>query len=95
MKKGAILVNVARGEVVDAYALAEAIKSGHLSGAGVDVFDPEPISADNPLIGLENVILTPHIAGATRGAKANSIRICFQNFRRVLDGEAPINVVNL
>ena len=94
MKKGAILVNVARGEVVDAHALADAIKSGHLSGAGVDVFDPEPISVDNPLIGLENVILTPHVAGATGGAKANGVRICFQNLMRVLDGETPINVVN-
>jgi phosphoglycerate dehydrogenase-like enzyme len=94
MKKGAILLNLARGEVVDAWALADAVKEGRLSGAGVDVFDPEPISPGNPLIGLENVILTPHIAGATAESKLKSLRICFENFARVMRGERPAKVVN-
>jgi len=94
MKKGAILLNLARGEVVDAWALADAVKEGRLSGAGVDVFDPEPISLGNPLIGLDNVVLTPHIAGATGESKLKSLRICFDNFARVMRGERPVNVVN-
>jgi len=94
MKKGAILLNLARGEVVDAGALAEAVKSGKLAGAGLDVFDPEPITPGNPLIGLENVMLTPHIAGATAESKAKSIRMCFDNFARVAHGEKPVNILN-
>jgi len=94
MKKGAILLNLARGEVVDAWALADAVREGRLSGAGVDVFDPEPISPGNPLIGLENVVLTPHIAGATAESKVKSLRICFENIARVMRGESPVNVVN-
>jgi glyoxylate reductase len=94
MKKGAILLNLARGDVVDAWALADAVKEGHLSGAGVDVFDPEPISPENPLIGLENVLLTPHIAGATAESKAKSQRICLENIGRLIRGEKLVNVVN-
>ena len=94
MKKGAILLNLARGEVVDTEALAEALKSGDLSGAGVDVYDPEPIKPGNPLIGLENVILTPHVAGRTTESKVRSLKICFENIARVIRGETPINIVN-
>ena len=95
MKKGAILLNLARGEVVDAEALAEAVRNGALRGAGVDVFDPEPIEPVNPLIGLENVVLTPHTAGATAESKAKSLRICFDNIAKVIKGETPANIVNL
>jgi phosphoglycerate dehydrogenase-like enzyme len=94
MRRGAILLNLARGKIVDTAALAEAVKRGHLSGVGVDVYDPEPIRSDNPLIGLENVMLTPHVAGATLESKTKSLKICFGNFARVFRGEAPINVVN-
>ncbi|MEJ8824564.1 hydroxyacid dehydrogenase [Variovorax humicola] len=70
MKKGAIVINSARGGIADEGAIAAAIKSGALGGAAFDVFDPEPLGADNPWIGCPNVILTPHVAGVT--AEANT-----------------------
>jgi len=75
MKKGALFLNLSRGFVVDVSALAKALRSGHLAGAGLDVFPEEPAGKDrpfsSPLQGLENVILTPHIAGSTREAQEN------------------------
>src|SRR4051812_19764819 len=62
MKPGAILINTSRGEVLDAHALADAIRSGHLAGAALDVYWPEPPPADFPLLGFDNVLLTPHVA---------------------------------
>ena len=94
MKKNAILVNVARGEIVDAQAVADAIKEGRLAGAGIDVFNPEPIKPDNPLISLPNVILTPHIAGATAECAQRGVIYLGQNVARYLKGERPINIVN-
>src|SRR5690606_1312430 len=75
MKKGAILINASRGTVVDIDALHEALKSGHLSGAAIDVFPVEPKSVDeplaSPLIGMRNVVLTPHIGGSTQESQQN------------------------
>jgi len=94
MKKNAILVNVARGEIVDAQALADAIKEGRLAGAGIDVFYPEPIKPDSPLIGLPNVILTPHIAGATAECARRGVIYLGRNVAGYLKGERPLNIVN-
>ena len=99
MKPGAILINAARGGIVDEAALADSLASGHLGGAAVDVFSSEPISDDNPLIRKEKeigqrILLTPHIAGVTRQSWATLFRDAWRNVQRVLlDGEPPINRV--
>ncbi len=71
MKKGSIVINTSRGEALDAAALAEAVRSGHIAGAALDVFHPEPPKADFPLLGLDNVLLTPHLAARTYTALEN------------------------
>jgi phosphoglycerate dehydrogenase-like enzyme len=87
MKPTAILINMGRGELVDEEALAAAIREGRVAGASSDVFSKEPIEMDNPLIGLENVILTPHVAGVTNEAKARIIAMAFENVYNVLIGK--------
>jgi D-3-phosphoglycerate dehydrogenase len=94
MKKGAYLVNASRGPVVDERALAAALDSGHLGGAGLDVFEQEPTPADNPLLRMENVFFSPHVGGAALEAEARALEVIRDNLTRVLDGEEPANVVN-
>lgn len=94
MKAGSILINAARGPIVDEEALIEALLSGHLGGAGLDVYESEPLPADSPLRKLENVILAPHTGGATFEADARLIQAVGDNLLRVLDGLPPLNVVN-
>jgi phosphoglycerate dehydrogenase-like enzyme len=94
MRKGAFLVNASRGPVVDEKALIAALESGHLGGAGLDVFELEPTPADNPLRRMENVFFSPHMAGFTVEAEARALEMVRDNLTRVLDGEEPINVVN-
>ena len=89
MKFGAILINVARGECIDEQALAERLRKKKLGGAGIDVFGQEPIPADHPLLGLDNVVLTPHIAGATNEVRARVVQMAVGNIARVLRGEPP------
>jgi (S)-sulfolactate dehydrogenase len=87
MKKGAILINSARGGIVDESACAAALKSGHLGGAALDTFENEPIDAATAALfaGAENLILTPHIAGITRESNLRISKICAANVRRVLE----------
>ena len=94
MKKGAFLVNASRGPVVDEKALVAALESGHLGGAGLDVFEQEPTPADNPLRGMENVFFSPHVGGFTAESEARVLEVVRDNLSRVLDGEEPANVVN-
>ena len=94
MRPGAILVNAARGPIVDERALVESLQSGHLGGAGLDVFEEEPLALDSPLRQMENVFMSPHIAGSTEEAEARLLQVVGTNLLRVLDGETPVNVVN-
>lgn len=85
MKKGAILINTARGPIVDENALLEALQSGHLGGAGLDVYAVEPTPADNPLFQLENVVLSPHMAAHTDDA-LKAMSMVAEDIIRVLEG---------
>ena len=86
MKPGAILINTARGGVVDAMAVAAALKAGHLGGAALDVFETEPLSQDAAQIfeGVGNILLTPHIAGVTREANIRVSELTVLNVKREL-----------
>jgi D-3-phosphoglycerate dehydrogenase len=94
MRPGAILVNTARGEHVDAIALAEALERGHLLGAGIDVYATEPPPADHPLFGLDNVVLSPHVGSATEEAMRNVAVLCAEQVIDVLAGRRPAHPVN-
>jgi len=93
MKPGAILVNTARGELVDEAALCEALRSGRLAAAGLDVFAREPASAATELFTLPNVIVMPHIAWLTPETLRRSMTVAFENCRRVMTGEEPLHRV--
>jgi phosphoglycerate dehydrogenase-like enzyme len=93
MKAGAILVNTARGGLVDYGALHAALTSGRLRGAGLDVFDSEPAAAAHPLFQLRNVVVTPHAAWLTAETLNRSLGVFAENCRRLRDGEPLLNRV--
>jgi phosphoglycerate dehydrogenase-like enzyme len=95
MKRGAILINAARGPIVDEHALAAALRSGHLLAAALDVFEQEPLPTTSPLVGLPNVVLTPHIAAGTRDALKAKMTAIAANLRRFYAGERLANQVML
>ncbi len=93
MKPGAILINTARGGLVDEPALVAALESGHLRGAGLDVFDQEPVDPANPLLGLPNVVLAPHQAWLTPETLDRSLAAAFENIRRLQADQPLLNQV--
>jgi D-2-hydroxyacid dehydrogenase (NADP+) len=93
LPKGARLINIARGEIVDEPALIEALRSGHLSGAYLDVFEKEPLPADSPLWGLPNVIVSPHTAAVTAGNDDRVYAMFRDNLARYARGEPLVNEV--
>jgi glycerate dehydrogenase len=93
MKPGALLINTARGPLLDEQAVAAALDRGTLGGLGADVLSSEPPEADNPLLTAPNAVLTPHIAWATRQARQRLMAIAVDNVRAFLAGR-PQNVVN-
>lgn len=93
MKRGAVLINVARGGLVDEARLAQALESGHLRGAGLDVFANEPLSQDDPLLAAPNLVVSPHVAWQTPETLARSLAAAAENVRRLAAGEPLLNVV--
>ncbi len=94
MKPGAVFINVSRGGHVDEAALTAALDSGHLFGAGLDVTDPEPPLAGNPLLGRDNVVITPHVASATVAGRPRLTIHALEQVVQVLRGERPPHLLN-
>ena len=97
LKPGSFVVNMARGEIIDEPALIEALRSGHVAGAGLDVTEGEPPTKDNPLWDLPSVILSPHVSGggSGEGAYQRQAELFRENLRRYMAGEVLINAVDL
>lgn len=94
MKETAILVNNARGDVINEKALYTGLKEGWIAGAGLDVFEQEPTSKDNPLLSLDNVVVAPHISSASYKTRSKMAEIVAQNLISFFEGETPPNLVN-
>ena len=93
MKPTAMFINTARGQLVDQQALYEALRDGTIAGAGLDVFTQEPIDPHDPLLGLPNIVLSPHTAGTTPEALMNGLNLCAANVGAFLDGRVQNRVV--
>ncbi|MCD6235837.1 MAG: D-glycerate dehydrogenase [Thaumarchaeota archaeon] len=94
MKKTAVLVNTARGPVIDQKALTKALQEGWIAAAGLDVFEKEPIDPDDPLLKLKNVVVTPHIASASHDTRNKMAEMAAEGIIKVLRGEKPDNLCN-
>jgi phosphoglycerate dehydrogenase-like enzyme len=96
MKNDAFFINTSRGAVVDETALVEALRTGKVGGAGLDVFENEPLPENSPLRKLDNVILTPHMASEPDALYYHAKRLKFsaENIERVSRGEEPLNALN-
>jgi phosphoglycerate dehydrogenase-like enzyme len=94
LKPGSYVINASRGPVLDEAALIAALQEGHLAGAGLDVFDPEPPHPDNPLLKMENVIVTPHSAGNTLQGSIRTGQMLVEQVLHVLRGERPPDLLN-
>ncbi|EZP75478.1 glyoxylate reductase [Parageobacillus genomosp. 1] len=94
MKRSAIFINASRGAVVDEQALYEALVSREIAGAGLDVFEQEPIDASHPLLALPNVVALPHIGSATKETRTKMMELCCRNIIAILTGNQPETLVN-
>jgi glyoxylate reductase len=94
MKESAFLINTSRGPVVDENALFLALRDGIIAGAALDVFEDEPVDHDSPLLGLDNIVLTPHLASGSRETRTKMAIVAATNLVRVLQGKDPPNLVN-
>ena len=95
MKKGTVLVNISRGKVVDELALINALQTGHLRGAILDVFETEPLDVKSPLWTLPNVIISPHVSGLTPNYDQRAVELFANNLDRYLSGKPLLNEVNI
>ena len=93
IKPTALLINTSRGAIVKEEALIEALQEGRIAGAGLDVFEKEPVEPDNPLLQMENVVVTPHSAGTTWNTWCRRAEFAYQNMERVLEDEPPLAMV--
>src|SRR5216684_2335865 len=94
MKRGAIIINTARGPILDQKALFDALQSGHLAGAGLDVTEREPIAMDDPLLTLPNVVITPHIGSASHATRLKMAQLAVDNLLDVFAGKMPRHCAN-
>jgi len=94
LREGAVYVNAARAALHDLDALTSALASGHLAAAGLDHFEGETLATDHPLVGMPNVVLTPHIGGATYDTEANHTLLMAEGLAALVRGEAPANLAN-
>ncbi len=94
MRDGAVYINTARAQLHDDAALVEALRSGRLSGAGLDHFVGEVLPPDHPLVSMPNVVLTPHIGGATWDTEARQAAMIADDLERLLAGEKPVHLIN-
>ena len=95
MKDNAVLINMARGAIVEQNALYEALKNKTIAGAGCDVFDPEPLPVNSPLWDLPNLIITPHATPRVANFQESSTRALFENIEKYRNGEQLINQVSI
>ena len=94
MKRTAFLINTSRGPVVDERALIKALQQGWIAGAGLDVFEKEPIDHENPLLKMENVVTLPHVGSATEATRRAMVELAADNALVVLQGKPPLTPVN-
>jgi len=94
MKKTAVIVNIARGGIIQEEKLIKALKEGWIAGAGLDVFETEPLSVDSELWKMENVIITPHIANSTPHYDRRAVSLFKENLSRYLNGKPLLNVID-